>query len=524
MRSICLYFQVHQPYRLRTYRFFDIGEDHQYYDEYQNRQIIRRAAEKCYLPANKMLLDLIKEFGPAFKVSFCISGTAMDQFRQSAPEVLHSFRRLADTGSVEFLAETYAHSFAALRDKEEFSRQINLHVKAIQEHFGKTPVTFKNPELLYSDTIGEMVYEQGFSVMVTEGAKFIMGWKSPNYMYCNNINPKLKLLLRNNRLSDDIAFRFSRRNWSEWPLTTEKFTGWLNKIDPKEEVVNIFMDYEAIGERQGNESGIFEFFYSLPKAVLKHTNFTFSIPSEIAKKLQPVSAIRVESPISWADEERDLTSWLGNELQDEAFTKLYSVSEKIRKCSDPAILRDWLYLQTCDHFYFMSTKWFSDGAIHPYFNPYPSPYEAFINYMNVLSDFTIRLESDIAYKEKIITRAEPVPKRTRIKKVAPKKEPELPAIPARSKEKKKVKSAVQKFGLEDIPALSDRRVREMIKQLEVRTLAYALRGSGKETRKKIEKNLGKRALKEFRDLYKETGDAKPVQINEAQKEILKLIS
>ena len=236
MRSICLYFQVHQPFRLRTYRFFNIGDDHYYYDDYQNRHIIRRVAEKCYLPANKMMLELIREYGNAFKISFSVSGTAIDQLQKYAPEVIDSFRQLAKTGCVEFLAETYSHSLASVRNKEVFYQQIDQHVNAMKTLFGQKPVTFRNTELIYSDGIGEMVAEKGFTTMMTEGAKNILGWKSPNYMYCNAVNPKLKLLLRNFRLSDDLAFRFSNQSWPEWPLTAEKFVGWLNAIDAKEEV------------------------------------------------------------------------------------------------------------------------------------------------------------------------------------------------------------------------------------------------------------------------------------------------
>ncbi|MGE5424302.1 MAG: glycoside hydrolase family 57 protein, partial [Syntrophothermus sp.] len=239
MRSICLYFQVHQPFRLRTYRFFNIGEDHQYYDEYQNRHIIRRVAEKCYIPANKMMLDLIHQFGNEFKIVFSISGTALDQLRQYAPEVIQGFRQLANTGCVEFLAEPYAHSIASQGNREEFMRQVDQHRKEIEKLFGVKPTTFRNSEMIFSDDIAGMVAEMGFNTMITEGAKHILGWKSPNYLYASTVVPKLKILLRNFRLSDDIAFRFSDRSWPEWPVTTEKFTGWLNGIDPKEEVVNV---------------------------------------------------------------------------------------------------------------------------------------------------------------------------------------------------------------------------------------------------------------------------------------------
>jgi alpha-amylase len=394
MRSICFYFQVHQPMRLRTYRFFEIGAYHNYYDDYQNRFILRRIADKSYLPMNKLLLGLIKEYGTAFKVSFSISGIALEQFEMYAPEVLESFRKLAKTGQVEFLAETYSHSLSSLRSHSEFTEQVNEHRAAIRRHFGVEPVTFRNTELIYSDEIGEMAAGMGFKAALTEGARHILGWKSPNYMYCNTINPKLKVLMRNYHLSDDIAFRFSDRGWSEWPLTVEKYVDWLNKTDPKHEVINIFMDYETFGEHQWAETGIFNFMKALPKRVFSHSEFTFHTPSELAEKLQPVSAVHVEEPISWADEERDLTAWLGNDLQDDAFDNLYALEPLVRASHDPEILKDWRFLQASDHFYYMCTKWFSDGEVHKYFNPYGSPYEAYINYMNVLSDFRLRLEKE----------------------------------------------------------------------------------------------------------------------------------
>ena len=396
MRSVCLYFQVHQPFRLRTYRFFNIGHDHYYYDDYQNRHIIRRVAEKCYLPANRMMLQLINEFGKAFKVSYSISGTALDQFTQYVPEVIDSFRQLAATGCVEFISETEYHSLASLGNEQEFIRQVEMHHKRIEELFGQKPQTFRNSELIYSDAIGETVANLGYHTMLTEGAKHILGWKSPNYIYCNNLNPKLRLLLRNFRLSDDISFRFSEQRWSEWPLTAEKFVGWLNAIDPHEEVVNLFMDYETIGEHQWKETGIFDFFYHLPSAVFSNSNFSFATPEELYQRLQPMAAISVQHAISWADEERDLTAWKGNELQAEAFSKLYSMANDLARCNDPIIHRDWGYLQSSNHFYYMSTKWFSAGEVHKNFNPYSSPYDAFINYMNAISDFAIRVEASLS--------------------------------------------------------------------------------------------------------------------------------
>jgi alpha-amylase len=395
MRTICFYFQVHQPFRFRRYRFFDIGNDHYYYDDYSNESILNKVAQKSYLPANELMLGLIKKHKGKFKIAYSISGIAMEQFRLYAPEVLESFKKLADTGHVEFLAETYAHSLCSLKGKEEFQRQVQAHSDLINEYFGQVPKVFRNTELIYSDEIGAMVADMGYKAMLTEGAKHILGWKSPNYLYCNAINPKLKLLLKNFKLSDDIAFRFSNKGWPEYPLTAEKYVGWLNQAPEKEEVINLFMDYETFGEHQWKETGIFDFLKALPETVFKKSPYTFSTPSEVARKLQVVSAVNVPHPISWADEERDLTAWLGNELQNEAFNKLYSLGEKVYASGDDTLKQDYTYLQVSDHFYYMSTKFFSDGEVHSYFNPYDTPYDAFINYMNVLSDFEIRVNASV---------------------------------------------------------------------------------------------------------------------------------
>ncbi len=395
MRTICLYFQVHQPFRFRRYRFFDIGNDHYYYDDYSNESILQKVAQKSYLPANAIMLELILKHKGKFKLAFSISGIALEQFKLYAPEVLESFQKLAETGQVEFLSETYSHSLCALHGREEFERQVNAHRALIKEHFGQEPSVFRNTELIYSDEIGSMVARMGFKAMLTEGAKHVLGWKSPNFLYCNAINPKLKLLLKNYKLSDDIAFRFSNKGWHEYPLTAEKFVSWLNQIPEREEVINLFMDYETFGEHQWKESGIFDFLKAFPDSVFNNSSFSFSTPSEVAKKLQVVAAANVPNPISWADEERDLTAWLGNEMQQEAFHKLYSLEKKVYASGDKIIEQDYAYLQVSDHFYYMSTKFFSDGEVHSYFNPYASPYEAFINYMNILSDFEIRVNAGI---------------------------------------------------------------------------------------------------------------------------------
>jgi len=391
-KSICLYFQVHQPNRLRQYRFFDIGRDSHYDDDFANRTILRRIADICYLPANQLMLELIKENKGAFRIAFSISGSALDQFEKYAPEVTESFQELARTGCVEFLSETYSHSLASLISPEEFKSQVLLHSRKIETLFGKKPTVFRNTELIYSDEIGAMVAGMKFNGMLTEGARHILGWKSPNYVYTNAINPRLKLLLRNFNLSDDIAFRFSNRGWSNWPLTTDKYVTWISNALLKDDVVNLFMDYETFGEHQHASTGIFQFLRYLPSAVLSQTDFQFCTPSEVCKKHQPIAPLNVPFPISWADEERDTTAWLGNELQNEAFSKLYSAERKVMESNDQILISDYRKLQESDHFYYMCTKFFSDGVVHGYFNPYETPYEAFINYMNVLSDFLIRVD------------------------------------------------------------------------------------------------------------------------------------
>jgi alpha-amylase len=391
-KAICFYFQVHQPFRLKRYRFFDLGHDHYYYDDFSNESIMRKVAEKCYLPANRIIMDLIQKHKGKFKVTFSLSGLAISQFRLYAPEVLDSFRKLAETGMVEFLAETNSHSLVSLRSRSEFERQVAKHKEMLKEFLGVDPTSFRNTELIYSDIIGSWVADMGFKSILTEGAKHVLGWKSPNFLYCNSLNPRLEVLLRNFVLSDDIAFRFSNRDWNSWPLTADKYASWINKLAPKSELINIFLDYETFGEHNWKETGIFDFLYHMPGAILKKTPFRFMTPTEIADTLQPISAISIPSPISWADEERDITAWLGNELQVAALDKLYSLAGKVNKCEDEQIKKDWEYLQSSDHFYYMATKFFSDGAVHAYFNPYETPYDAFMNYMNVLSDFEIRLQ------------------------------------------------------------------------------------------------------------------------------------
>lgn len=389
-KSICLYFQVHQPNRLRQYRFFDIGKNSHYYDDFTNRTILRRIAQKCYLPMNELLLQQIEEQKGAFKVAFSITGTALEQFDRYCPEVLDSFKKLAATGCVEFLSETYYHSLSSLASESEFKHQVAKHKEAIEKYFGVTPTTFRNTELIYSDSIANMVGDLGFKTILTEGAKHVLGWQSPNYLYKATTKKNQKLLLRNSGLSDDIAFRFSNKGWENWPLTTDKFVSWLKSGDG--EIVNLFMDYETFGEHQAASTGIFDFMKYLPAAVLADGEFEFVTPARAARKHKPVAPLCIPDAISWADEERDTSAWLGNELQNEAFNKLYSLSEKLAILNDAELWSDFGHLQESDHFYYMCTKFFSDGAVHKYFNPYDTPFEAFINYMNVLSDFMLRVD------------------------------------------------------------------------------------------------------------------------------------
>lgn len=385
MKTICFYFQIHQPFRLKRYRFFDIGNDHYYYDDFLNEEVIRRIAEKTYLPGNRAILDMIKTSGGKFKVAFSISGTALEQMEIYTPEVIDSFKELAQTGNVEFLAETYAHSLASLGDEEEFKLQVKRHQDKIYTLFGVKPKVFRNTELIYSDDISEVVYQMGFRGMLTEGAKHVLGWKSPNYMYSSSMRPQLKLLLKNDRFSEDLSMRFSNYSWNEYPLTADKYISWIASTPESEQIISLFMNYEVLGTLNVAETGIFDFFKALPRFAAEK-GISFSTPSEVFALLKPVDAISVPYPMSWVDEERDCSSWLGNVLQQEAFRKINEIGERVRLSDNRRILQDWTYLQSSDHFYYMNTK-----RGHVGFSPYENAYDAFNNYMNVLSDFIVRV-------------------------------------------------------------------------------------------------------------------------------------
>jgi alpha-amylase len=388
MKTICFYFQIHQPFRLKRYRFFDIGSDHYYYDDFSNEDIIRGIANRSYLPANAMLLDLINEYKGKFKVAFSISGVALEQLEIYVPEVIDGFKELAKTGSVEFLAETYNHSLASLKDPEEFANQVKAHSDKMQLLFGQKPKVFRNTEIIYSDDIAQLVYDLGYKIMLVEGAKHVLGWKSPNYLYTSSICPKLKLLVRNMKYSDDISFRFSNYDWSEYPLVSDKLINWIASAPESEQIINIWLNYEVLGSLQPYETGIFEFFKAIPRFAFSR-GIGFSTPSEVANVLKPVGELTVPYPCSWAGEEKDVNPWTGNVLQQEAVSKLYEIGERVRMVRDRRLRQDWNYLQASDHFNFMSTKLFPGPSVY---SPYENAYDAFNNYMNVLSDFIDRVE------------------------------------------------------------------------------------------------------------------------------------
>jgi len=411
MVSMCFYFQVHQPYRIRRYSVFDIGRNKDYFGDrsgtkLDNRWIIDKVAGKCYLPTNAVLLELLNKH-PDFKISFSFSGVFLEQLEEFAPEVLKSFQDLVSTGRVEILSETYYHSLSFLFDKNEFREQVRLHDKFVKQLFGVTPTVFRNTELIYNNKLANEIEAMGYKGIISEGADHLLGWRSPNFLYSPVGAKKIKVLLKNYKLSDDVAFRFSNRGWKDWPLTASKYVQWLNSINGCGEVVNLFMDYETFGEHQWEDTGIFEFLRYLPVEFLKHPDNNFKTPSEVVDTYETRGEYDCHNFISWADLERDLSAWTGNEIQDAAMNKIYALGEKVKLTGNGKLLHRWRKLQTSDHFYYMCTKWFSDGDVHKYFNPYESPYEAFIAYMNVLQDLEMEIddileERGFAVKGKVI--------------------------------------------------------------------------------------------------------------------------
>jgi len=389
MPSVCFYFQVHQPFRLRHYTVFDNSSS--YFDDIKNAEICRKVANKCYLPTNRLLLDLIKRFDGKFKVAFSITGVLLEQFEKFCPEVISTFDALAQTGCVEFLAETYYHSLSFLYSRDEFADQIDKHVELIRYFFGQKPRVFRNTELIYNNDLAKAIEAMDeFDAIITEGADHILGHRNANFIYRPEGCEKLKLLLKNYTLSDDIAFRFSNRQWKEFPLMAEKFASWVSDLNGNGNVINLFMDYETFGEHQWEDTGIFDFMSHLPEEILKHPDNNFMTPSEVVDSYESVDTVDVPHIISWADMERDLSAWLGNPMQSNALHELYQIEKQVKRTGNNDLIADWRRLQTSDHFYYMCTKYFSDGDVHKYFNPYDSPYDSYINYMNVLNNLRRR--------------------------------------------------------------------------------------------------------------------------------------
>jgi alpha-amylase len=385
---------VHQPYRIRHYTVFDSGVNHEYFnapydDKASNERILKKVVEKSYLPTNQKLLDLLNKH-PDFKFSLSITGTVLDQLQQWSPEALDSFKKLTDTGRVEIVAETYHHSLAFFYSRSEFEMQVKMHKEKIQDIFGQTPVVFRNTELAYNNDLAVWAEQNGYKAVLAEGWDPILDWRSPNYVYKAAYTNNLKLLLKNYKLSDDIAFRFGDSSWAEYPLTADKFSHWISE-DPNANNVNLFMDFETFGEHQWTESGIHSFLEHLPEEWLKTNEHSFKTVSELADSSEAVDQIDVPNTVTWADTERDLSAWVGNGMQANALSELYRLENKIIGTNDLSLIEDWRKLQTSDHFYYMCTKWFNDGDIHAYFSPYDSPYEAYMNFMNAFRDIQYRL-------------------------------------------------------------------------------------------------------------------------------------
>lgn len=416
-KTLCFYFQVHLPSQLRRYRFFDIGNSHYYYDEFATRNQITKMAELCYLPMNQLMLDLINKHNKQFKIAFSITGEIIEQMERYVPHVLDSFKELAATGCVEFLCETYSHSLAFLKDEAEFEDQMRQQLETVKKHFGQHATTVRLTGLIYSDQIGEKIAKMGFSTMLTDGAKYVLGWKSPNYVYTNANNTKLNLLLRNSLFSDRISYGFSDQSHGEPSINCDQYVSWLNNINENEEVVNMFMDYITFGYRHPQSSGIFDFMKCLPEHILEEGKFEFLTPSEVVKKHKAVAPIHVPYPISWSEEERDLSIWLGNDLQNDAFNALCELGDRVRYINNAEIRSDWRKLQDSDHFYYMCTRWQSDTSGRRFRNPYSSAYDAYINYMNILSDLTLRINDEMNDKLAVLLKNKDLEEK--IRKVMP---------------------------------------------------------------------------------------------------------
>lgn len=391
MPAVSLYFQVHQPFRLRKFSFFEAGTGANYFDEGLNELVMKRAAERCYLPANEIILEALKRYGGDFKVAFSITGTALEQMQLYAPKALDSFRKIADTGQAEFLAETHYHSLSALYSHTEFVRQVQMHRETVRDVLGQSPVSFRNTELLYSDAIAQRAAELGFKAILAEGADSVLGWRSPNAAFAA-AGSGIPLLLRNYRLSDDIGFRFGHAEGPGRPLTAKEFAQRLSTIPADADTVGIFLDYETFGEHQHAESTILHFLSELPKALLSMPSWSFTTPTESAQRSNTRDPLPTPQVTSWADAARDASAWNGNSMQQSCLSRLYALENRVLQLGDAQLLEAWARLQASDHVYYISTKAGADGSVHSYFSPFDSPYDAFIAFMNVVRDLEKRLE------------------------------------------------------------------------------------------------------------------------------------
>ncbi|HEX8547201.1 MAG TPA: glycoside hydrolase family 57 protein [Cytophagaceae bacterium] len=399
MPAVCFYFQVHQPFRLKHYSFFNIGNDHSYEDENLNVTILNKVSDKCYLPANKLMLTLIKKHGGQFRISYSISGAALEQFEKYRPDVLESFIELSKTGCVEFLSETYYHSLSFLYSQAEFVRQVEKHKEKMIEYFGQSPTVFRNTELIYNNELADFVQKMGYKAILSESVEWITNGRSQHHLYSPPNNREIKVLLKNYRLSDDIAFRFSNQEWPEFPLTAPKYASWIHQYETNSDSINLFLDYETFGEHQWESTGIFAFLEHLPTEILKNKKFSFKTPSEVADLYPAKGIYDVHQNISWADTERDLSAWLSNSMQSETLSKLYALEEDIKTINSNILWDKWSKLQTSDHFYYMCTKYWGDGAVHKYFSPYNTPYDSYIYYVNVLSDLELCVNQQLASRQ-----------------------------------------------------------------------------------------------------------------------------
>ncbi|MDK2907567.1 MAG: alpha-amylase [Candidatus Woesearchaeota archaeon] len=391
MVNICFYFQLHQPFRLKRYRIFDIGRTTAYFDEKKNYEIMEKVSKKSYIPTTRMILDLIERY-PKFKVAFSFSGVFIEQAKRYFPNTYYLLKKIGSSENVEFLSETYYHSLSFLHSIDEFNEQIEMHRELIRSEFGKDPSCFRNTELIYSDWIADFAAKKGFKGMLAEGAQSILKNRSPNFLYLNK-DQNIKVLLKNFQLSDDIAFRFSERGWKEWPLTAEKYSDWIDRLNGNSDIIGLFMDYETFGEHQWRETGIFDFFRHFIELGIKK-GYSFLNPTDAISRLKPKGIIDCPFYLSWADTERDLSAWQGNSMQKDALKKIYEIEKMVKDSGNKELIENWRKIQTSDHFYYMCTKYFNDGDVHKYFNPYDTPYEAYIYFMNIFSDIKERIKNE----------------------------------------------------------------------------------------------------------------------------------